>query len=74
MPPATRTFPPSALPAEIQNDAAGRKRKPAPGAPADIDLSDCELLSMSQYQCGVERPEDKGSPVTCVEMMRFFRR
>lgn len=74
MPPPTRTFTPSALPTEIQSDASGRKRKPAPGAPADIDLGVCELLSMSQFQCGVERPEDRQSPVTCVEMLRFFRR
>lgn len=74
MPPPTRTFPPSALPTEIQTDTTGRKRKPAPGQPPDIDLSACELFSMSQYQCGVERPEDRSSPVTCVEMLRFFRR
>lgn len=74
MPPPVRTFPASALPDEIQTDATGRKRKPAPGAPANVDLSTCELFSMSQFECGVPRPEDRGSPVRCVEVLRFFRR
>lgn len=74
MPPPVRTFPASSLPAEIQNDATGRKRKPAPGAPAKIDLHECELLSMSQFECGVERPEDSKSTVKCNEVLKFFRR
>ncbi|MBE3047126.1 hypothetical protein IMZ48_32305 [Candidatus Bathyarchaeota archaeon] len=74
MPPPLRTFPSSSLPAEVQNDATGRKRKPAPGAPANIDLHGCELLSMSQFECGVERPGDSASPIRCVEMLKFFRR
>ena len=74
MPPPVRTFPSSALQTEIQNDANGRRRKHAPGAPADVKLDECELFSMSQFECGVERPEHRKSPITCVEALRFFRK
>ena len=74
MPPPIRAFPSSALPSEVQNDANGRRRKHAPGTPAEIDLRACELFEMSQFECGVVNPEDRGSPLRCVQLLRFFRK
>ncbi|PKS07437.1 hypothetical protein jhhlp_006041 [Lomentospora prolificans] len=74
MPPPVRTFPPENLPEEIQLDTSGRKRKPAPGAPRNIDLSACELFTMSQYECVVPRPDVPESRVQCYEVLRLFRK
>lgn len=74
MPPPVRTFPPETLPEEVQLDTSGRKRKPAPGAPRNIDLSACELFTMSQYECVVPRPDVPDSRVQCYEVLRLFRK
>ncbi|KXJ95048.1 hypothetical protein Micbo1qcDRAFT_192184 [Microdochium bolleyi] len=39
-----------------------------------IDLSACELLSMVQYDCQIERPEDRQETVKCWPVQRWFRR
>ncbi|SPO07127.1 uncharacterized protein DNG_09821 [Cephalotrichum gorgonifer] len=75
MSPPAKIFPACALPQEIQRDETGRRRKPAPGATkARIELSECELLSMPQYECSVQSPETSEGRVHCYEVVRFFRR
>ena len=39
-----------------------------------IDLSACELFSMTQYDCQIDRPEVGDSPVRCWPVQRWFRR
>ncbi|RYP44197.1 hypothetical protein DL768_009313 [Monosporascus sp. mg162] len=72
MAPPCRVFEASALPHEIQMDYQGRRRKTEGGAP--IDLSACELLAMTQYECQIDRPEVGNSPVRCWPVQRWFRR
>src|SRR4051812_30780873 len=68
MTPPCRVFPASQLPTEIQTDD-GKRRKGG-----KIDLSACELLSMVQYDCQIDRPELSNSPVRCWPVQRWFRR
>ncbi|KAI0388582.1 hypothetical protein F5Y17DRAFT_470344 [Xylariaceae sp. FL0594] len=68
MAPPCRVFPASHLPAEIQL-VDGKRRKGG-----KIDLSACELLSMTQYDCQIDRPELSNSPVRCWPVQRWFRR
>ncbi|KAI1810675.1 hypothetical protein GGS20DRAFT_579698 [Poronia punctata] len=68
MTPPCRVFPASQLPAEIQF-VGGKKRKGA-----RMDLSACELLSLTQYDCQIDRPERSNSPVRCWPVQRWFRR
>ncbi|KAI1749553.1 hypothetical protein F4782DRAFT_533353 [Xylaria castorea] len=56
MSPPCRVFPASQLPTEIQLDE-GKRRKGG-----KIDLSACELLSMVQYDCQIDRPDLSNSP------------
>ncbi|EXU98619.1 hypothetical protein X797_008333 [Metarhizium robertsii] len=74
MTPPCHSFPASELPARIQLDVHGRRRKPAPGANSKIDLSACELLQMLQYKCEVQRPLSRESAVQCFPVDRLFRR
>ncbi|KAI1185111.1 hypothetical protein F5B17DRAFT_432885 [Nemania serpens] len=68
MTPPCRVFPASQLPTEIQmND--GKRRKGG-----KIDLSACELLSMVQYDCLIDRPDLNDSRVKCWPVQRWFRR
>ncbi|KAI3322610.1 hypothetical protein HD806DRAFT_132675 [Xylariaceae sp. AK1471] len=67
MTPPCRVFPASQLPTEIQMDD-GKRRKGG-----KIDLSACELLSMVQYDCQIDRPELSNSPVRCWPVQRWFR-
>ena len=41
---------------------------------ARIDLAACELFSMTQYDCQIDRPEISDSPVRCWPVQRWFRR
>lgn len=68
MTPPCRVFPASQLPAEIQVNN-GKRRKGG-----KIDLSACELLSMVQYDCHIDRPNSNDSPVRCWPVQRWFRR
>lgn len=72
MAPPCHSFPASQLPEKIQLNTKGRKRK-TPGG-RDVDLSACELLSMMQYSCFVDRPDQRNSPVRCWPVQRLFRR
>lgn len=69
MTPPCRVFPASNLPAEIQIDDQGKRRKGG-----RIDLSACELLAMTQYDCQIDRPDLANSPVRCWPVQRWFRR
>ncbi|KAL8414537.1 hypothetical protein RB594_005681 [Gaeumannomyces avenae] len=65
------------LPTKIQLDPNGRKRKlPAlPDGRTKLDLQkDCELLSLLQYSCTVDRPDEPGSSVQCWPVPRLFRK
>ncbi|KAH7030694.1 uncharacterized protein B0I36DRAFT_362522 [Microdochium trichocladiopsis] len=74
MAPPCAVFPAADLPDAIQLDQ-GKRRKPAPGSAGHkIDLSACELLSMVQYDCQVERPQDRQETVKCWPVQRWFRR
>ncbi|KAI1734139.1 hypothetical protein F4680DRAFT_454232 [Xylaria scruposa] len=68
MSPPCRVFPASQLQAEVQLDD-GKRRKGS-----KIDLSACELLSMVQYDCQIDRPDLANSPVRCWPVQRWFRR
>lgn len=74
MAPPCQQFPPSSLPHQVQLDTQGKKRKTDPAGKV-IDLAaDCNLLQMSQYDCRVDHPERRDSPVRCYEVVRWFRR
>ncbi|OTB02747.1 hypothetical protein M426DRAFT_322345 [Hypoxylon sp. CI-4A] len=68
MTPPCRVFPASQLESEIQT-SNGKVRKGG-----RIDLSACELFSMVQYECQIDRPEIGNSPVRCWPVQRWFRR
>ncbi|KAI0534091.1 hypothetical protein GGR58DRAFT_484127 [Xylaria digitata] len=69
MTPRCRVFPASQLPVEIQINEEGKRRKGG-----KIDLDACELLSMVQYDCQIDRPDLSNSPVRCWPVQRWFRR
>ncbi|KAJ4396351.1 hypothetical protein N0V93_000570 [Gnomoniopsis smithogilvyi] len=66
------SFPASRLPLQIQVNVDGKRRKTDGGKP--IDLSACELLDLVQYQCKVEHPKQRDSPIRCWPVQRWFRR
>ncbi|KAI1104389.1 hypothetical protein F4804DRAFT_307513 [Jackrogersella minutella] len=68
MTPPCRVFPASQLESEIQ-ETHGKSRKGG-----RVDLSACELFSMVQYECQIDRPEIADSPVRCWPVQRWFRR
>ncbi|KAI5860818.1 hypothetical protein GGS23DRAFT_211665 [Durotheca rogersii] len=68
MAPPCRVFPASQLESEIQVDS-GCARKGGP-----VDLAACELFSLLQYECQIDRPEIAESPVRCWPVQRWFRR
>lgn len=73
MTPPCRTFPSSTIEAEIQTDLHDKKRKLPPGV-RDVDLARCALMGMLQYECEIDRPQDRNSPVRCWPVQRWFRR
>lgn len=72
MTPPCHTFNASELPLQIQSNVNGKKRKTEGGK--DIDLKACELLSLMQYHCSIEHPQQRDSPVVCYPVQRLFRR
>ncbi|KKA30430.1 hypothetical protein TD95_004368 [Thielaviopsis punctulata] len=56
------------LPEAVNLDARGKRRRSATGRPLDIDLSECPLKTMSQYDCEVLH-----NKVRCQMVFRFFR-
>ncbi|KZZ94344.1 hypothetical protein AAL_05311 [Moelleriella libera RCEF 2490] len=78
MTPPCQSFPASELPARVQNDVHGRRRKhdTTNGSPTPhrVDLAACELLQMLQYKCQVQNPVLRSSPVQCFPVQRLFRR
>ena len=76
MAPPCHSFPASQLPREVQLDVRGRKRKLSGGGKGGgtVDLSSCALMSMVQYNCAVDYPEQPNSPVRCWPIQRLFRR
>ncbi len=72
MTPPCYPFPAAKLQEKVQLDVHGRKRK-LPGG-RDVDLKSCELLSMVQFSCSVDHPEQRNSPVSCWPVQRLFRR
>lgn len=73
MTPPCHSFPAAELPAKVQQDARGRRRK-LDGDARRVDLAACELLQMLQYKCEVRRPLSRDSPVQCFAVDRLFRR
>lgn len=72
MTPPCRTFHASDLPRQVQVGPDGKRRKTEDGKP--IDLKACELLSLVQYDCQVERPVTPESVTRCYPVQRWFRR
>lgn len=72
MAPVCYAFPASHLPQRVQIGPNDKKRKTEGGK--DIELSECALLSMLQYNCTIERPKQRDSPVRCYPVERWFRR
>lgn len=72
MTPPCHNFHASQLPLQIQLGLDGKRRKTEGGKP--IDLRACELLSLVQYDCRVERPAHRESVVRCYPVQRWFRR
>lgn len=73
MSPPCYVFQASQLPAKVQEDVRGKKRKLEAGTQR-IDLSACELFGMVQYHCDVQRPATRESLVQCFAVDRFFRK
>ncbi|TVY85657.1 hypothetical protein LAWI1_G008324 [Lachnellula willkommii] len=69
MAPPIATFPASDLPITSQTNLKGTKRKGFDG-----DLKACALLEMLQYDCRIEEPGTRNSPVRCWPVERLFRR
>lgn len=61
-------FPPDELAERVQRLPSGRKRKKR------VELSDCQLLELWQYNCHVENWQDLKSAVVCNPIQRLFRR
>ncbi|KAI1866626.1 uncharacterized protein JN550_007479 [Neoarthrinium moseri] len=72
MTPPCKIFKADALEAQVQTSLVGTKRKTEGGR--DIDLSQCPLFGMLQYDCQIDRPELPNSPVKCWPVQRWFRR
>ncbi|KAG7129426.1 hypothetical protein HYQ45_011360 [Verticillium longisporum] len=74
MSPPCHVFPVSELPAHVQADVRGRKRKlDGDSSGGGVDLSKCKLRSLAQYHCEIEQPQTPNSPVRCWAVNRFFR-
>jgi hypothetical protein len=69
MAPPLESWPASELPDRTRGNAKGDFRKGFDG-----DMKKCELLEMLQFECGIEKPGVKLSPVRCRPMERLFRR
>ena len=79
MPPPLEVWAASELPARVQGDVYGKRRKPTAGQNGNIDLEKCELLEMVQFSCIVAGATDeerhrRDSRVVCEPVERWFRR
>jgi hypothetical protein len=72
MTPPCRIFQAEDLESQVQVDAAGRTRRTENWK--GIDLVQCPLFGMLQYDCQIDRPNLKNSPVRCWPVQRWFRR
>lgn len=72
MTPPCHSFPASQLAVQIQVNLDGKRRKTEGGQA--IDLSGCELLDLVQYNCKVDNPKQRESPVRCWPVQRWLRR
>ena len=68
MAPPAEEFPAAELPRRVQVTIEGKRRKGG-----DIDLRNCDLLEMVQYDCRVDEERPSG-PVRCYPIVRLFRR
>lgn len=73
MSPPCRSFDAEELPKRVQEGVDGRRRKLDAGAKR-VELSACEPLQMSQYDCELKDPSDPKSPIYCQAVERFFRK
>ncbi|KAK3332703.1 hypothetical protein B0T19DRAFT_439515 [Cercophora scortea] len=73
MPPPCPSFPAKELPAKVQIGPDGKGRKTIDGRPIDL-TKDCQLLSLLQYECHVDRPIKPDSLTRCWPVQRWFRR
>lgn len=73
MAPPCHSFSASELPARVQQDGTGRRRKLENGTQR-IDLAQCELFRMMQYNCDVQEPVTPSSVVRCYPIERLFRK
>jgi hypothetical protein len=69
MPVPVEAWPARELEQRVLGTEKGTKRKGFDG-----DLRKCELMSLAQYRCQVDKPEETGSTVKCWPVERFFRR
>lgn len=69
MAPFVEVFPASELPFRTQLTLKGKARKDFHG-----DLKACELFSLWQFECEVERPVTRESVTRCYPVERLFRR
>ena len=68
MAPPVEAFPASELPFRVQTTVKGKRRKGG-----NIDLKQCKLLEMVQYDCKVDETE-RDAPVKCYPIVRLFRK
>ncbi|KAK3317010.1 hypothetical protein B0H66DRAFT_310261 [Apodospora peruviana] len=72
MAPTCVTFPAKDVHLHVQVGPDGRVRKTEGGLL--IDLADCELFGLVQYECSIDHPEIRDSKVRCWPVQRWFRR
>ena len=65
MAPPVETFPTTQLPSRVQVTVGNKLKKKR------VNLDDCELLEMLQYQCA---PDKVDRTIKCREVERLFRR
>lgn len=68
MAPLTPTFSPSILERQIQYLPDGKRRKQA------VNLKECELKELLQYNCDLKDPKNPTSKVYCEPVLRLFRK
>ncbi|KAF2757657.1 hypothetical protein EJ05DRAFT_501184 [Pseudovirgaria hyperparasitica] len=66
--PLVEPFSAQILPQRINQTFDGKRRK------QPLDLSQCQLMKMIQYNCDVENKYTPKAAVTCHEVLRVFRR
>lgn len=72
MTPPCKIFKADELEGAVQAGLNGMKRKTEGGR--NIDLAECPLFGMVQYDCQIDRPDLPHSPVRCFEVQRWFRK